>query len=535
MKMNNSQIMKLASLVMAIAIIGTGCTQTGQEAGLQAAVISTTETDAETETETDTETDTETETVAEYQTFFEEGVVHAIDVTITEDDWADILANPEDEIYHEAKVTIDGVEADGVGFRTKGNSSLKSVASSESDRFSFKVKLDEYVEDQTLLGLDEFVLNNMFSDASYMREYLSYKIMGEAGLDVPLSSFVEVSINGELYGLYLMVEAIEDSYLNRAFGENEGNLYKQEVGSSLVYETDQTYKNSEQKNGDDESKSDLANFIKILNDMPDGEKGDIESVLNVDSALKYIAANTILENYDSYSGPLAQNYYLYNESGKFNVIPWDFNMAFGGFQGGALSTIDIDEPVSGPSLDKVPLIQNLLEVEDYKARYYEIIEDYLAILEDFEAEVSEIASLIRPSVEADPTKFTTVEQFDLVTTYQEDGPIEANEEGGFMGMDKGVGEGVGEGVDSDASTSASENATLPNGEMPNGEMPNGEMPNGERPNGDWTKGMRPEGVPPENGPGNGGMRGGMSLTGSSTSLINIMRARIANLQEQLGN
>lgn len=519
MKMNSSHIMKLVSLVMAIAIIGTGCTQTGQKADLQAAVISTTETDV---------TDTDTEAVADYQTFFEEGVVHAIDVTITEDDWADILANPEDEIYHEAKVTIDGVVADTVGLRTKGNSSLKSVASSESDRFSFKIKLDEYVEDQTLLGLDEFVLNNMFSDASYMREYLSYKIMGEAGLAVPLSSFVEVSINGELYGLYLMVEAIEDSYLNRTFGENEGNLYKQEQGSTLIYETDEAYKSSEQKNGDDETKTDLANFIKILNEMPDGEKGEIESVLNVDSALKYIAANTVLENYDSYNGSFAQNYYLYNQSGQFNVIPWDFNMAFGGFQGGALSTIDIDTPISGTSLDKVPLIQNLLEVEDYKARYYEIIEDYLTILEDFETEVSALKTLIRSSVEADPTKFGTIEQFDLVTTYQEDGPVEANEEGGFMGMDKGVGENS----DSDANTSASENTALPSGErpMPNGEMPKGEMPNGEIPNG-----MRPA---PENGalpPGNGGMRGGMSLTGSSTSLINIMRARIANLQEQLAN
>lgn len=523
MKMKNSHIIKLASLVMAIAIIGTGCTQTGQKADLQAAVISTTETG--TDNGTDTGADAETDTEADYQTFFEEGVVHAIDVTITEDDWADILANPEDEIYHEAKVTIDGVVADTVGLRTKGNSSLKSVASSDSDRFSFKIKLDEYVEDQTLLGLDEFVLNNMFSDASYMREYLSYKIMGEAGLAVPLSSFVEVSINGERYGLYLMVEAIEDSYLNRAFGENEGNLYKQEQGSTLIYETDEAYKSSEQKNGDDESKTDLANFIKILNEMPDGEKGEIESVLNVDSALKYIAANTVLENYDSYNGSFAQNYYLYNQSGQFNVIPWDFNMAFGGFQGGALSTIDIDTPISGTSLDKVPLIQNLLEVEDYKTRYYEFIEDYLTILEDFETEVSEIKTLIRPSVEADPSKFATIEQFDLVTTYQEDGPVEANAEGGFMGMDKDM--GISENSDSDASTSASENVALPSGERP---MPNGEMPNGEIPSG-----MRPEGAPPENGLGNGGMRGGMSLEGSSTSLINIMRARIANLKEQLAN
>ncbi len=489
--MKNSQIIKIISLTIALLILGTGCTQVGRDAAL----VATTE-----------------NIISDYQTFFEEGVVHSVNITVSKDDWTDILANPEDEIYHEATLTVDGVTADKIGLRTKGNSSLKSVASSESERYSFKIKLDEYVEDQTLLGLDEFVINNMFSDASYMREYLSYKIMGEAGLEVPLSSFVEVTINGELYGVYLMVEAIEDSYLNRAFGENEGNLYKQEQGSTLIYETDETYKSAEQKNGEDESKTDLANFIKVLNDMPDGEKGDIESVLNVDSALKYIAANTVLENYDSYNGSFAQNYYLYNESGRFTVIPWDFNMAFGGFQGGILSTIDIDTPISGTTLDKVPLIQNLLEVDDYKARYYVFVKDYLAILEDFESEVSDLATLIRPYVESDPTKFATIEQFDLVTTYQENGSDEANPDGGFMGK----------GTILDANTSATQNISedSPISAGPDGERPEfGERPTGERPMGDAII--------------EGGMRGGMSLTGSTSSLINIMRARLTNLKLQL--
>ncbi|GAB6108074.1 CotH kinase family protein [Fusibacter bizertensis] len=481
----------------------------------------------------------------DYTTLFSDDKIHEINIEIAASDWAEMLASPEDETYFSANITVDGNSVNDVGFRTKGNSSLMSVASSASERYSFRIKMDKYVDDQNLLGLDEFVLNNMFSDASYMREYLSYKIMGEEGLNVPLNNYVQVKINGELYGLYLMVEVIDDSYLTRVFGDNDGNLYKQESGSNLNYEENSMYKSSEQKNGKDESKEDLSTFIKTLNDMPDGEKGDIESVLDVESALKYIAGNTVLENYDSYNGTFAQNYYLYNKDGKFVVLPWDLNMSFGGFQGGGQSTIDIDEPISGTTMEKVPMIRKLLDVPEYKERYYEIIKEYIALLDDFENQVTAIADKIRPYVSSDPTKFVTMEQFELNVTYQEGGATEANEgKSGFPSMtDRPV----------DAQTSATQatDATPPQegnlpayGGMPvDGTVPaDGKFPDdgnrpdiGERPN--FENGQKPDGnFYPEGrveGRMMGNKQGGMSLTGSSASLINIIQARIENLEMQL--
>ena len=35
------------------------------------------------------------------------------------------------------------------------------------------------------------------SDATYMKDYLSYKIMRETGVSAPLTSYVSLSINGE--------------------------------------------------------------------------------------------------------------------------------------------------------------------------------------------------------------------------------------------------------------------------------------------------------------------------------------------------
>ena len=157
-------------------------------------------------------------------------------------------------------------------------------------------------------------------------------------------------------------------------------------------------------------------MIKALN-----EKTDIESVLDIDSALKYIAANTVLGSYDSYSGQFAQNYYLYEQNGKFTVIPWDYNMSFGGFgQGGNATAIDLDTPVSGISMESRPLINNLLSVSEYKEKYYQYVEELTAYLEKMPERVTALAAIIRPYVEADPTKFTTMEKFENSIIYAEE-------------------------------------------------------------------------------------------------------------------
>ena len=36
-------------------------------------------------------------------------------------------------------------------------------------------------------------------------------------------------------------------------------------------------------------------------------------------------------NTRSACGNIAHNYYLYEENGMLNLIPWDYNLAFGGF------------------------------------------------------------------------------------------------------------------------------------------------------------------------------------------------------------
>lgn len=340
-------------------------------------------------------------------------------VMLSEADYSDILENPLKEEYKAANVTVNGETVENVGFRVKGNSSLNMVAGSDSDRYSFKIDFDRYFDGQNMEGLTKLNLNNSISDPSYMREYLSYSLLNEAGIPTPAYAYANVYVNGELVGLYLAVEGIEEPFLERYYGSNYGTLYKPEgTGSDLIYTDDKIESYSgivpktESQNGSDDA---LIAMLKALN-----EGNDLENYLDIEEVLKYFAVNTVLVNMDSYQGNFKHNYYLYEDNGIFSILPWDYNMSFGGFsmgQGsdGSSTSLAIDEPVSGTTLDQRPLIGRLLEVEEYKDLYHQYIKKFIEgpfALDKMSAEIERVANLIRPHVEQDPTKFYTMEQFE---------------------------------------------------------------------------------------------------------------------------
>lgn len=385
-----------------------------------------------------------------------------VKITINEDDFRDMLDNASAEEYKPASVNYNGQQIDNIGIRTKGNLTLRSVVQMpDSDRYSFKLSFNEYVN-QTLAGLEKINLNNNYSDASYMREYLAYELAETMGLPTPKYSFVNVYVNDELWGFYLAVEQIDTSYLERHFDNAYGALYKGVMtgaGSDLLWLDD----NPDSYTGL-ELKSDSHNgnvLIDMLDELNHGT--DYESVLFVEEALKYIALNVVTNNTDSYIGGNKQNYYLYEVDGVFSILPWDYNMAFGGLGGGGMgmgrggagrnqpaedteagaraalgaeagqdapadddtnqraadaqgssgTSLLIDEPTQG-ALAERPLIAKLLAVDAYKEQYHSIIieaiEGYLSE-DEFSARVEQLNQMIAAYVKQDPTAFYTYEEY----------------------------------------------------------------------------------------------------------------------------
>ena len=393
-------------------------------------------------------------TTLEYETqLFDKDQVMSVNIIMDEDKWKDMLENATKEEYYSCDIEINGTTYKNVGIRPKGNTSLSQVASDDTtDRFSFKIEFDHYVDGQTCLGLDKICFNNIISDATYMKEYLSYDILNSIGVDTPLYSYVNISVNDENWGLYLAVESIEESFLERNYGTTSGKLYKPETMGMGGKERDNqkaeektNQENMEQRGdfGGDRGSSDAnlsyidddissystifssavvkatkKDYKRVIRALKNISEGNLEEGMDVDAMLRYIAGNVIVLNDDSYFGNMLHNYYLYEQDGKLTMLPWDYNLAFGGFQGNnATSVINrgIDTVVSNESyLANRPMIAKVLEVEEYKEKYHAYLDELITNYFEsgvYEEKIKEIGSLIDEYVKNDTTAFYTYEEY----------------------------------------------------------------------------------------------------------------------------
>ena len=305
---------------------------------------------------------------------FDASFVHTIDIEVPKVSWNYMVENAMDEQYVLCDVTIDGNKVDGVGIRPKGNSSLQSIAMSDSERFSFKIEFDHYTAGTTYQGLDKLALNNLGQDMSGMKDFLSYTMMGEMGLPAPLCSYAMVNLNGEPFGLYLAVEALEESFVNRNYGSFEGNLYMPDVYAieavqpemfmTMDYSTIMVepgslgpgdrldilgpiINNAFTTFADDVFISaggylsdDVDDYSVVFDsstfplDKKDKQRY-VEAVRNknfdMDNIISYTVANSFLNNYDCYNGLFVHNFLVYEENGMLSLVPWDYNLAFGAF------------------------------------------------------------------------------------------------------------------------------------------------------------------------------------------------------------
>ncbi len=440
----------------------------------------------------------------------------SIEIKADEKDWQEMLDNAINEEFIAVDVTVNGTEFKNVGIRPKGNSSLTQVVNSDSDRYSFRLQFDKYIKGQTCFGLQSFVVNNILGDNTYMKEYVSYELMQEAGVDAPYFGFTNIKVNGNAWGLYLAVELYNDSYEQRVFGDTCGMLYNVKSrdmgGGGMNGERPEGTRQSDKKDTDkakneesftnqpppsdasqktasiqesetkestgdrtkqgnnstgspfqngldsktgmntpgggmggpggnsnnggsleysDDSSSSYssifdnvvgkgseANYqsvIKAIKALNEGN--ELEKYFEVDQILRYLAAHTIVVNLDSYSSSMAQNYYIYENDGKVTILPWDYNLAWGGFQSRDASSVinfPIDTPLSGVEMASRPLIQKLFENEEYLTRYHsylqELIDHYFSNGK-FEEKVNTLSALIDESVQNDTTAFCSYEEY----------------------------------------------------------------------------------------------------------------------------
>ena len=333
----------------------------------------------------------------EYESrLFDTDEIIEIDIRIDEDDWENMLANATEEEYCECDVVINGETIYNAAIRTKGNTSLTTIAADPTtDRYSFKIEFDHYVDGQTCFGLDKLVLNNNYADATSMKEALIYDMYSYFGADASLYNYAKISVNGECWGVYLALEAVEDSFMLRNYGAQSGELYKPDSmniggfsfggfspgggGADLNYTDDDPGSYSTIWEGEvtDTTDADHERVIAALKNIAEGS--GLETYMDIDNLLRYMAVHVFSVNEDSLSGMMAHNYYLYEYDGQLNIIPWDYNLALGGMSGSSAASVvneAIDNAFSGTNF-----FDTLMENETYHAQYCEylrrLVDEYI--------------------------------------------------------------------------------------------------------------------------------------------------------------
>ena len=139
---------------------------------------------------------------------------------------------------------------------------------------------------------------------------------------------------------------------------------------------------------------------------------DLESYMDIDNLLRYMAVHVFSVNEDSLSGRMAHNYYLYEYNGQLNLFPWDYNLAFGGM-GGSDATSVVNEAVDN-AFDGTDFFDTLMENEAYHEQYYayltQLVDEYLNG-GGFDEFYNRVRSQIDALVEADPTAFYSYEEY----------------------------------------------------------------------------------------------------------------------------
>ena len=160
---------------------------------------------------------------------FDTSEIIEIDIIMDDEKWNEMLQNARQEVYYECDVIVNGTTFKQVGIRPKGNTSLSSIAGDpDNNRYSFKLEFDRFVDGQNCFGLDKLVLNNSYADATNMKETIIYDMFRFLDADASLYNYAKMSVNNEYWGVYLALEAVEESFMLRNYGMEKGYLYKPE-------------------------------------------------------------------------------------------------------------------------------------------------------------------------------------------------------------------------------------------------------------------------------------------------------------------
>ena len=257
---------------------------------------------------------------------YDTSILHRVEIEIAAEDARTILNRTTERVR--CTFTFDGVVLKDAGIRQAGGTFNRFVSIDQKPTLS--VKFDDFVDKQTLHGLEKMVLKDGRQDTGFVGEHLTYEVYRRAGIAAPMTAHAHVTINGQDSGIYVIREPINRDFLTRNFGRpfSNGNLYELNYGPDpMTGPTRVRLKDEvEQKRTRTEM---LGASDAVLNASPETFATAVSKYLDLDRYITFYAVEAVTSNYDGFSFNV-NNAYLYAHpgDGRLIMIPYGADSSF---------------------------------------------------------------------------------------------------------------------------------------------------------------------------------------------------------------
>ncbi len=342
------------------------------------------------------------------------------------DYWAQLTNNYTNKIDIPATLIYDGVSYPNVGVRFKGQTSYSRVSTQKK---SFNITMDFMDPTQNLKGYETLNFNNSFEDNSYIREVF-YENITRSFCPSLKANFIHLYINGQDWGLYPNLQALDGDYTKEWFLSNDGTRWRCErvsipggppggggfgAGTSSLnylgddttsYKPHYTLKNTTLDN----PWADLVRVTKVLNTIPLNQLEDtLNKVFDIDRALWFLAKEILFGDDDSYVNKGGMDYYVIYQKDVDRLIPLEYDANSVMKSQTASWSIFLKETDT-----KFPLTNKLFAVPAIRQRYLAHLRTMFNKALDstyFKQTVDGYYSLIDSVVQSDPKKLMSYSAF----------------------------------------------------------------------------------------------------------------------------
>lgn len=268
--------------------------------------------------------------------------VPTFDILLPAERWTELQLRARDEEYVEATACFEGRGLGRVGLRFKGaEGSLYSCFDADGNntckKLPLKLKFDEYEEDKRFHGLKRLNFHSSRYDETYLHERLAFDLFRSMGVVGPRASWASVRVNGEVYGLFGMVEQLDGRFTADRWPEGgDENLFKE------VWPVRANAAAAAERLETNEDAPDVSAFVAFARAMDEADDAALYETLGQyvepDYWARYLAVDDAMAAYDgvttfyasedgSWSGN--HNSFLYQETpSRFVLIPWDAESSF---------------------------------------------------------------------------------------------------------------------------------------------------------------------------------------------------------------